>query len=169
MQDIISILKSLAESNTVNFVIMVILLGVIIQKMHLGSMFEKSSNAIHDNIEKSERSKRKSLETLASSQKQMERLPEDIAALEQTSESKIKAFEDKIKSNTQKTIFDLNQSINRVMEIEEKKISNFITEKASQDSINLAKNKIIDILNQNPDLHNQFIQQSLDELDKVKI
>lgn len=169
MQEIISILKTLAESNTVNFIIMAIILGVIIKKMNTTSMLEKSSDTIRNNIEKSERSKRKSHETLAESQKQMDRLPQDIAALESTSESKIKAFEDKIKSNTKKTISDINQSINRAMEIEEKKISNLITEKTSKDSITSAKNKIIDILNQNPDLHNQFIQQSLDELDKVQI
>ena len=99
----------------------------------------------------------------------MENLPEEIASLEKTSRNKIQAFEDKIKRNTEQTISDINKSIKRVMDIEEKKVSNIITQKTSKDSIELAKNKIIDILNKNPDLHNQFIQQSLDELDKVNI
>ena len=55
------------------------------------------------------------------------------------------------------------------MEIEEKKISNLVTKKTSKESIDLAKNKLIDLLKKEPELHNQFIQQSLDELDKVKI
>lgn len=169
MQEIISILKMLVESNTVNFIIMVILLYVILKKVHLGAAFEKMIDSIKNNIEKSEHTKRKSLETLENSKNKMEKLPEDLAALEKTSGDKIKAFEDKITSNTKKTISDLNSSIARVMEIEEKKISNLITEKTSKDSVNLAKSKIIDLLNKNPELHNQFIQQSLDELDKVKI
>lgn len=169
MQEIISILKMLVESNTVNFIIMVILLYVILKKVHIGTAFEKMIDSIKNNIEKSEHTKRKSLETLENSKNKMEKLPEDLAALEKTSGDKIKAFEDKITSNTKKTISDLNSSISRVMEIEEKKISNLITEKTSKDSVNLAKSKIIDLLNKNPELHNQFIQQSLDELDKVKI
>lgn len=169
MQEIISILKLLAESNTINFIIMVALLWYIVRKIHLGAFFDGASDKIHSNIENSELSKQRSEGTLAESQKKMDKLPDDLAALEKTSESKIKAFEEKIKSNTERTIFDLGQSIKRVMEIEEKKVSNIMTEKTSRDSIALAKNKIIDILNKNPDLHNRFIQQSLEELDRVKI
>ena len=169
MQEIISILKTLAESNTINFIIMVALLWVIVKKIRLGELFENASEKIHKNIETSEQTKQKSRETLELSKKRMENLPEEIASLEKTSKNKIQAFEDKIKRNTEQTISDINKSIKRVMDIEEKKVSNIITQKTSKDSIELAKNKIIDRLNKNPDLHNQFIQQSLDELDKVNI
>ena len=169
MQEIISILKTLVQSNTVNFIIMVILLYVILKKVHIGAAFEKMVEAIRNNIEKSEQTKSKSLETLETSQAKMAKLPEDIALLEKTSSDKIKAFEDKINSNTQKTIADLNGSVKRIMEIEEKKISNLVTKKTSKESVDLAKNKLIDLLKKEPELHNQFIQQSLDELDKVKI
>lgn len=169
MQEILSILKTLAESNTINFIIMLVILGMIVRKIHLNDSFQSVADKIQNNIETSEKTKQNSQDNLVKSQKKMEELPNELAALEQTSASKIKAFEDNIAITTQKTITDLTQSIKKVMAIEEKKLSNHIKEKTSQDSIDLAKTKIIDILRKNPDLHNQFIQQSLDELDKVKL
>ncbi len=169
MQEILSILKTLAESNTINFIIMLVILGMIVRKIHLNDSFQSAADKIQNNIETSEKTKQNSQDNLVKSQKKMEELPNELAALEQTSAIKIKAFEDNIAITTQKTITDLTQSIKKVMAIEEKKLSNHIKEKTSQDSIDLAKTKIIDILRKNPDLHNQFIQQSLDELDKVKL
>ncbi len=169
MQEILSILKTLAESNTINFIIMLVILGLIVRKIHLNESFQKATDKIQNNIETSEKTKQNSQDNLAQSQKKMEELPKELATLEKTSESKIKSFEDTIKITTQKTITNINQSIQKTMAIEEKKLSNHIKERTSHESIDLAKNKIIDILKKNPNLHNQFIQQSLDELDKVKL
>lgn len=169
MHEILSILKTLATSNAINFVIMAVILGVIIKKLHLGTAFEKSVYEIKNRIEKAEQEKADSLNILHKNKTLLEKLPEDISNLEQTSESKIKAFENKIENNTQKIISELNQTIKKVISIEEKKISNLLTEKTSKNAIERAKNQITELLEKNPDLHNDFIQHSLDELDKVKI
>ena len=68
-----------------------------------------------------------------------------------------------------KAIFNIEKNIDKVVSIEEKKISNLLTEKTSLASIELAKQHIEKMLEQNPELHNKFIQNSIDELDKVKI
>ena len=44
-----------------------------------------------------------------------------------------------------------------------------MTEKTSHNSMELAKQHILKRLEENPELHNQFILNSLDELDKVKL
>ena len=99
----------------------------------------------------------------------IEKLPQDIKDLEENSKGKVEVFKDKIDENTQKAIFNIEKNVDRVVSIEEKKISNLLTEKTSLASVELAKQHIEKMLEQNPELHNQFIQNSIDELDKVKI
>ncbi len=169
MQEFLSILKYLATSNTINFIIMVTLLAIIVKKMNLGASLEKSIEAVKSTISKSDEEKAGAQKKLDSAKDLIEKLPQDIKALEETSKGKVEVFRDKIDENTQKAIFNIEKNVDRVVSIEEKKISNLLTEKTSLASVELAKQHIEKMLEQNPELHNQFIQNSIDELDKVKI
>jgi hypothetical protein len=44
-----------------------------------------------------------------------------------------------------------------------------MTEKTAKASVELARKHIQDLLNANPELHNKYILESLDELEKVKL
>lgn len=169
MNETLNILKELATSNTINFVIMAILLGVIIKKLHLSTAFEKSIEAIENQISNSETEKANSSKILGKNKDLIEKLPNELEEMEKTSQSKLTAFEEKIEDNTRKTIENLVLSTDRIKSIEEKKVSNLLTQSTSKEALELAKNRICELLENNPEMHNDFIQQSIDELDKVKI
>lgn len=157
------------HSNIINFIIMLWILYAIIKKINLGKTLEQSIENVNVSIQKSDKDKHESQITLNKAKELIEKLPEDIKTLEQTSKQKVEIFTTKITENTQKTIFDLEKNIDRAVSIEEKKISNLLSEKTSKASIELAKQHILKQLEENPELHNQFIMNSLDELDKVKL
>lgn len=169
MNETLNILKELATSNTINFAIMAILLGVIIKKLHLSTAFEKSIEAIKNQISNSETEKANSSKILGKNKDLIEKLPNELEEMEKTSQSKLTAFEEKIEDNTRKTIENLVLSTDRIKSIEEKKVSNLLTQSTSKEALELAKNRISELLENNPEMHNDFIQQSIDELDKVKI
>lgn len=169
MKETLNILKELATSNTINFAIMAILLGVIIKKLHLSTAFEKSIEAIKNQISNSETEKANSSKILGKNKDLIEKLPNELEEMEKTSQSKLTAFEEKIEDNTRKTIENLVLSTDRIKSIEEKKVSNLLTQSTSKEALELAKNRICELLENNPEMHNDFIQQSIDELDKVKI
>ena len=169
MNETLNILKELATSNTINFAIMAILLGVIIKKLHLSTAFEKSIEAIKNQISNSETEKANSSKILGKNKDLIEKLPNELEEMEKTSQSKLTAFEEKIEDNTRKTIENLVLSTDRIKTIEEKKVSNLLTQSTSKEALELAKNRICELLEKNPEMHNDFIQQSIDELDKVKI
>lgn len=169
MNETLNILKELATSNTINFAIMAILLGVIIKKLHLSTAFEKSIEAIKNQISNSETEKANSSKILGKNKDLIEKLPNELEEMEKTSQSKLTAFEEKIEDNTRKTIENLVLSTDRIKSIEEKKVSNLLTQSTSKEALELAKNRICELLEKNPEMHNDFIQQSIDELDKVKI
>ena len=169
MNETLNIVKELATSNTINFAIMAILLGVIIKKLHLSTAFEKSIEAIKNQISNSETEKANSSKILGKNKDLIEKLPNELEEMEKTSQSKLTAFEEKIEDNTRKTIENLVLSTDRIKSIEEKKVSNLLTQSTSKEALELAKNRICELLENNPEMHNDFIQQSIDELDKVKI
>ena len=169
MNETLNILKELATSNTINFAIMAILLAVIIKKLHLSTAFEKSIEAIKNQISNSETEKANSSKILGKNKDLIEKLPNELEEMEKTSQSKLTAFEEKIEDNTRKTIENLVLSTDRIKSIEEKKVSNLLTQSTSKEALELAKNRICELLENNPEMHNDFIQQSIDELDKVKI
>lgn len=169
MNETLNILKELATSNTINFAIMAILLGVIIKKLHLSTAFEKSIEAIKNQISNSETEKANSSKILDKNKDLIEKLPNELEEMEKTSQSKLTAFEEKIEDNTRKTIENLVLATDRIKTIEEKKVSNLLTQSTSKEALELAKNRICELLEKNPEMHNVFIQQSIDELDKVKI
>lgn len=169
MQEILSFFKYLATSNTINFIIMVVILAVIVKKMNLSASMNKSISGVESSIKKSDEEKVISENKLAEAKDRIEKLPTDIKNLEEGAVAKADVFKSKIEESTQKTISGIESNIDRVISIEEKKISNIMTGKTVIASVELAKDNIKNLLKSNPDLHNKFFEDSLDELDKVKL
>lgn len=169
MQELISILKIIVTSNTLNFIIMVLLLAYIIKKINLGQSFENAISTVKANIEKSDLEKQNAQSSLTKAEGLMKKLPEDIKVLEDNAKSKVEVFKAKIENDAQKSISNFEKNIGKAIALEEKKISNLLTDKTSKASVEIAKQHITKMLNENPDLHMKFIQHSLDELDKVSL
>ena len=167
MQEILSFFKYLATSNTINFIIMVVILAVIVKKMNLSASMNKSISGVESSIKKSDEEKVISENKLAEAKDRIEKLPTDIKNLEEEAVAKADVFKSKIEESTQKTISGIESNIDRVISIEE--ISNIMTGKTVIASVELAKDNIKNLLKSNPDLHNKFFEDSLDELDKVKL
>ncbi|MBE7712134.1 MAG: ATP synthase F0 subunit B [Cyanobacteria bacterium SIG26] len=169
MNEILSFIKYLATSNAINFIIMLVLLGWILNKLQLGNSFESSIKFIKDSISNSENERKQANKNLQNSKKILSKLPDDIKQMEQNTKEKIEIFKAQIEENTQKTIFEMESNADKIIELEEAKVANILTDKTSLVSINMAKKRIVDLLNTNPQMHNQFIQQSIDELERVDL
>ena len=169
MEQIIAFTKYILHSNIINFLLMVWILYAIIKKLSLGKSFDKSVDKVKEEIQKSDDEKNKATKILDDAKKLLNRLPEDIKTLEENNSEKVEVFKNQIKEDTHKTIFNLEKNIDRVIAIEEKKISNITTEKTSYASVELAKQQIKEALKVNPELHNEFFMNSLDELERVKL
>ena len=162
MQEFISFFKYLATSNAINFIIMLVILGIIIAKINLKSSLNDAVAGVENSIKNSDNEKEKSENVLETSKKEFNRLPEVI-------QLKVRVFKDKIEENTQKNIQDIQKNVERSLSIEEDKISNLLTGRTINASVALAQDNIRDLLKNNPELHLKFIDESLDELDKVKL
>ena len=78
MQEILSFLKYLATSNTINFIIMIIILAVIVKKMNLSASMDKSISGVESSIKKSDDEKSNAEKMLNDATLKVEELPKDI-------------------------------------------------------------------------------------------
>lgn len=169
MQALLDFLKYLATSNTINFILMVGILYWIIKKIDLNNIFESGIKKIQSDIQNSENKKEASKHELDKAKAILDGLPKDIETLDNNCNEKINIFKEQIKTNTKNNITKINSDIERVIAVDEKKISKLILEEAAKDSVLKAESDIINLLKEKPELHDKFIQNSIDELDKVNI
>lgn len=169
MDSITSFLKYLATSNSINFLIMLMIFGWIIKKINLNKIFEQMKETVVNNITLSDKQKDDSNKKYKEAEELLKNLPEDVKILEKNCKEKISVFETQLEKKTQNSIDIINSNITKNLTIDEKILSNNITGLTAKESIKKAKVNLINLLKENNDLHNKFIQNSLDELEKVKL
>lgn len=169
MHEILTFFKYLATSNFINFVIMLVILGWIISKMKIGKTLDENIAKIETAIKDSEHQKLKSVRHLDLIQNAMERLPQKITDLQQDFCVKTAGLSERINLSTDIIIKTINDNIDKSVEVEEKKLSQEMTQTVINNSIEQAVSKIRQELEQNPDKHYEFINESLDELNKAEI
>ena len=167
MDKILETVKFLINTNTVNFIIMALILGYLVKKLNLGKSFEQGIENVRALISKSDDTKNTSKKHFDEAQALINGLPGDIKTLENNSAEKIDIFKTKISENTKKAIANISANVEKSVSIEEKKISNLLTEQTSKDAILQTKLNLEKLLEQNPELHNKFIENSIKELDKA--
>ena len=72
-----------------------------------------------------------------------------------------------ISADTDEKVKLIEKNIERVIGAEEKTISAKMTEKTLNASVELAKRHIQGLLDGNPDLHNKFIDESIENLGRI--
>lgn len=167
MQTFMEILKYILESNIINFCLMLMLFVWLYKKFNVGALFSNSVKKVEEYIEKSNLEKQKSSNLVVQSQELASRLPAQIEEINRFNNQKVDIFRKQLEQVTQKNIEKINNSTERVIEIEEKEISNSIMNYSFHKSIEKATNDIIGLLETQPDLHKKFIEESLKELEQV--
>ena len=169
MDNIFSLITTLAKSNTINFVLMVVILYIIVKKMNLNSSLNKSIENVENSIRQSEQEKLTSQNTLKKAQETMDKLPKQIEDIKKFNEQKTEVFKNQLENASKKSIENLKLGVKKAVLIEEKRISNEITSETVSSSIAQSKENIIKMLKEKPELHYKFIEKSLEQLDRIRL
>lgn len=167
--DLSQIWKIILESNTFNFIILVILFAIIIKVCKLSSLLESGINKVKETIDKSVISKEKSIAELKEAEEKVSNIHNEIEEIEKRNAEAISKSEEKISIETENQIDSINESITKLIDSKEKEIISRLSKKTILTSIEIAKENVKKILKKNPAFHEQFINESVKELDKVKL
>lgn len=169
MHYFIETFKYIAQSNTINFIIMVGILWYIVKRFDLMSGVENAVKNVALNLKKSDEEVDKSRQALKLAEDEIKKLPDEIKRITDETDAKAEDLKKQIESSTLKTIENINANIPKILRIEEKKISNQIVDETVRNAIASAESNIVKILDANPELHIKFIEDSLADFDKVKL
>ncbi len=164
MNTISEIWNFIVTSNFFNFVVMVLILTWIINKVNLADILEKAVTNIKTTIEKAEQEKVSGEKELQNALKSVENLEEEIKQKISNAENNAERIAQNIITEAEQKVKNIQSNIERVETAEEKTISARLSKKTAAASAELAKLHIKAVLEANPSLHEKYINQSIEEL-----
>ena len=164
MQEIIQIWNIIVKSNTFNFIVMLCILVWIVKKFNIKSSLEKSKQNVVENIEKSKNEKTQGILILEDAKSEVKNLEKETSKMLLDAENQANNVVNNIMTSTKTKINQMKENVQKVVEAEEKKISARLIKDVTQKSFEKAKQSIIAQLEAHPELHEKYINESLDRL-----
>ena len=163
-----SVLDYISKTNLFNFIIFLSILIFLFKKIDVVGMLENMKNAIIENIESSKTSKSDSETHLKEIEEKVSHIEEEIDGIIKKSEQNAKLVGEKIIEDANHTVESIKDNSKKLVENKSALLKNDILRRASEASIEVARNHIVNELNNNHDLHQKLIDESLEALNSYK-
>ena len=163
-----SVLDYISKTNLFNFIIFLSILIFLFKKIDVVGMLENMKNAVIENIESSKTSKSDSETHLKEIEEKVSHVEEEIDGIIEKSEQNAKLVGEKIIEDANHTVESIKDNSKKLVENKSALLKNDILRRASEASIEVARNHIVNELNNNYDLHQKLIDESLEALNSYK-
>ena len=163
-----SVLDYISRTNLFNFVIFLSILIFLFKKIDVVGMLENMKNAVIENIEASKTSKSESETHLKEIEEKVSHIEEEIDGIIKKSEQNAKLVGEKIIEDANHTVESIKDNSKKLVENKSALLKNDILRRASEASIEVARNHIVNELSNNYDLHQKLIDESLEALNSYK-
>jgi len=159
----------IVRSNTFNFIIMLVIFAIIWQKLDISTKIENMRIEIANIIEKSKQEKEKAEKHLTSTKAEIANLDEEIKETLEKAELSAQNVFNEIKQMATRSIEKIKANVDKILDNETRKINSKLTINTAQNAISLAKTKLKTMFEQNPELHEQYINQSIETLNRINL
>ncbi len=159
----------IVESNTFNFIVLVIILAVLLQKMNISSVLENLKDNIINKIEMSKSARENAENELKKAQDAVANLDNEIKESIELTKKNIEGAVKQTLANADTQAQNILKNVQTVIENEEKQVSSKLLQSTTQQAVLSAKDKIIAKLKADPSLHNKYIDEAIENIDKVTL
>ena len=167
MNELANFWNIIVKSNTFNFAVLLLIFAILFKKLNVSALVEKIKQDIINTINNAKAERENAKNKLYDAQKSIEHIEEEIKQRLDEASLRGEGIAKQIAANADEQVKLIEKNIARVINAEEKTLSAKITEKTLKASIELAKQHIKNTLVNNPELHNKFIDESIDNIDRV--
>ncbi len=167
MNELVNFWNLIVESNTFNFIVLILIFAILFKKINISSVIEKIRDEIVNTIENAKKEQENAKNKLLNAEKAIENIDDEIKQKLNEASKRAEDMSKQILDNTDLRLKLIEKNIERVVNAEEKTLSAKMTEKTLKTSVELAKKQIINMLESNPDMHNKYIDESIENLDRV--
>lgn len=164
-----AILDYISRTNLFNFIIFFSIIVFICRKINLGTKLDDAKNVITQRVEDSKTEKENSEKNLKNIEDTVAHLSEEIDEIIEKSKTNAKLVGEKILEDANSLANGIRENSKKLVENKTALLKNDLLRKASEASIEVAKNHIINELNNNYELHNRLIDESVDAISEVNL
>lgn len=169
METFNSIIDYIARTNLFNFIIFISVIIFLLVKLNIGLLLDNMKDDIAEKIEVSKEEKEKSEEYLKDMESIITAIGEEVDSILQKSSNNAQMIGEKVLADANKLVDNIKENSVKLIENKTALIKNDILKRASNASIEVAKNHIINELKNNYDLHNKLIDESIEAIDEVNL
>ncbi len=164
-----TILDYISRTNLFNFIIFFSIIILICRKIKLGSKLDDAKQVIAQRVEDSKAEKMASEENLKSIEDLVAHLADEIDGIIEKSKTNARLVGEKVLEDANNLASGIKDNSRKLVENKTALLKNDLLRKASEASIEVAKSHIINELNNNYDLHNRLIDESVDAISGVNL
>lgn len=164
METFSAILDYISRTNLFNFIIFMAIIIWVVNKIKVADQLEQSRKDVETVINESSSAKEESLEKLSNIEQSMLHIGEEIDEILSNSENNAKVVGDKILDDAKKSALVIQDNMQKAIQNSRVLLKNDLIKRASLASVEVAKNHIINELNNNHELHDRLIDESIEAL-----
>lgn len=162
-------IEILLYSNTLNFIIVLLVIAIICKKTDVNKSIEKLQKNIKSYVDNSVSEKELAELELKNTETRINELPTELSEIKTNAENNVKNLENKLKREAENKKQDIKNNADRILNLEIKTFKEKLTGKLSQASIVLAENNAKEQLKNNTYLHNKYIEYAIDEINRINL
>ncbi|MBQ9688591.1 ATP synthase F0 subunit B [bacterium] len=156
------------KSNLFNFVVLVVILTFVAIKFDLKSMIASMQDKVAQTINDVKQKKADSETALNDAIKSVKNLASDVEQIERDAKKSADSIYKKIVDEAQAQADNIYFGADKVISAEEKQIVADLVKTISQASVAKSKENVQNMLENNIELHEKYINESIDKLDGLK-
>ena len=164
-----TVLDYIARTNLFNFIIFAGIIAYLFIKLDVIGGLNKGTEVVAEKIDNSETAKDESEIKLKSIEDKVANLEQEVESIIKQSETNAELVGEKIITEANKSADNIQTNTQKLIENKTGVLKNDIMRRASLASVEVAKGHIINELNNNNDLHNKLIDESIESINGVEL
>lgn len=169
MNEIIKIWDIILKSNTFNFAILILIFAILANKLNIGEKLDNLKQSIVKSIETAQLKKEEAARLLSNARQDVENLDEEISERLAKAQESASNIADAILKNAGEKARKFETEISKSIKAEEKIVCAKLSKQTAEAAILLAKEHIKNLLENNREFHRKFINESIEELDRINL
>jgi F0F1-type ATP synthase membrane subunit b/b' len=164
-----TVIDYIARTNLFNFIIFAGIIAFLFIKLDVSGVLRKGAENTAEEITNSETAKSESEESLHSVEEKVANLADEVGKIIKQSEDNANNIGEQIITDANKSAVRIQENTAKIIENKTVLLRNDIMKRASLASVEVAKNHIIKELDNNYDLHNRLIDESIEAINGVDV
>ena len=156
------------ETNTFNFLLMAFFFIALFFILKVPKRLQDATEKVKEEIKASDKAKEQSFVELDEADKSVQNLQKEIEEINVSADKNISFIKETSSKEENKIIETMKANSIKTIESAEKSAVQKLSKKTVLASFELAKKHIIQLLKDNPQYHQKFIEDSINELDGLK-